>query len=161
LLTLYPERAENDAALYQLARAHWEAGRTAEAAARLTQLRTRHPRSAYAGEAAFRLGEHAVATHDFLQAVELFRTAQSGSDPALAESARYQLGWAYLNLQEYRRAADAFVAILDASARGPARGAQRPAAGPPSRSGPNRLFRSPNFQSPRRSSSPRSSKPSC
>jgi len=117
LLTLYPERAENDAVLYQLARAHWEAGRTAEAVARLAQLRTRHPRSAYAGEAAFRLGEHAVATHDFLQAVELFQTAQRGSNPALAESAGYQLGWAYLNLQEYRRAADAFVAILDASAR--------------------------------------------
>jgi len=134
LLTLYPERAENDAALYQLARAHWEAGRTDEAVARLTQIRTRFPRSAYAGEAAFRLGEHAVVTRDFLQAVELFQAAQSGSDPALAESAGYQLGWAYLNLQEYRRAADAFVAILDASARraGPGRSApgRGPAVGP-------------------------------
>ncbi len=117
LLALYPDRAENHAALYQLARAYWEAGRPDEAVARLTQLRTRFPRSTYAAEAAFRLGEHAVVTHDFLQAVEWFQQAQSGSDPALAESAGYQLGWAYLNLQEYRRAADAFVAILDASAR--------------------------------------------
>ena len=145
LLALYPDRPENDAALYQLARAHWEAGRTAEAVARLTQLRTRHPRSAYAGEAAFRLGEHAVATHDFLQAVELFQTAQSGSDPALAESAGYQLGWAYLNLQEYRRAADAFVAILDASA--PRAGAA-PGRSPAVALGPEPAFSLAKFSEP-------------
>lgn len=140
LLTLYPERAENDAALYQLARAYWEGGRTAEAVARLTQLRTRHPRSAYAGEAAFRLGEHAVATHDFLRAVELFQAAQRGSDPALAESTGYQLGWAYLNLQEYRRAADAFVAILDAAARRASPGSAAPGRGPAVARGPEPAF---------------------
>ncbi len=127
LLALYPERAENDSAIYQLARAYWETGRKDEAAARLQNLLTRYPRSGYTSEAAFRLGEYAFATRDFPAAAGWFGKAQAGSESTLTESAAYQLGWTDLNLQEYRRAADAFVSILDASTR---RARGRP-AGPP------------------------------
>ena len=122
LLALYPDRAENDSALYQLARAYWETGRADKAVARLETLLTRYPRSVYAAEAAFRLGEHAFATRNFPAAANWFGNARAGSDPTLTESAAYQLGWTDLNLQEYRRAADAFVSILDASTRRAHRG---------------------------------------
>lgn len=148
LLALYPDRAENDAALYQLARAYGESGRTDEAVTRLAQLRARYPRSVYAAEAAFRLGEHAVATHDFIRAVESFRKAKSGSDPALAESAGYQLGWAYLNLQEYRQAADAFVSILDASVRRANSGGAAGGRGPAVARGPDPFFPLAQFSEP-------------
>lgn len=117
LLALYPERADNDGALYQLARAYEDAGRSDEAAARLLQLHTRYPRSRYAPEAAFRLGRRAFAARDFRQADDLFTHARRGADPELIKGAAYYLGWTALNRQEYRRAADAFASILDAAAR--------------------------------------------
>ncbi len=113
LLALYPSRAENDGALYQLARAYWEAGRMDEAFTRLRRIRTDYPKSAYAPEAAFRLGVRAFAGRDFSGAADLFTKATQGHDAALVEAARFHLGWTDLNRQEYRAAADAFTAILD------------------------------------------------
>jgi TolA-binding protein len=122
LLSLYPRRPENDGALYQLARAYWETGRMEDAAARLRRMLADHPKSAYAPEAAFRLGLRAFAARDFGSAAELFAQATQGHDPGLIEAARFHAGWTLLNLQEYRKAADAFVAILDSAA------AKRPGA---------------------------------
>lgn len=116
LLALYPARADNDGALYQLARAYEESGRADDAAASLRRLLTDYPQSAYAPEAAFRLGLRAFANRDFQSAAGLFRTAARAPDVALVEAARFHLGWTALNLQEYRQAADAFVSILDAAA---------------------------------------------
>lgn len=116
LLTLYPSRAENDGALYQLARAYWETGRLDEALTSLRRIRTEYPKSTYAPEADFRLGLRAFATRDFSAAADLFAKASRGHDPALVEAARFHLGWTDLNRQEYRAAADAFAAILDTTA---------------------------------------------
>lgn len=147
LLALYPDRPENDSALYQLARAYRETGRADEAVAHLETLIRRYPRSVYAAEAAFRLGEHAFATRDFPAAANWFAKAQTGSDPPLTESAAYQLGWTDLNLQEYRRAADAFVSILDASTRRAYRGTVA-AAAPSSVPGPEVPFSLSDFSEP-------------
>jgi TolA-binding protein len=116
LLSQYPTRAENDGALYQLARAYGESGRHNDASAALRRVLTDYPKSAYAPEAAFRLGLRAFAGRDFKGAADRFAQAAQGQDPALVEAARFHLGWTALNLQEYRKAADAFVAILDATA---------------------------------------------
>ncbi len=116
LLATYPLRPENDGALYQLARAYSETGRTGEAATRLRRIVSDYPRSAYAPEAAFRLGLQAFAARDFPGAADLFAKAALGHDPTLIEAARFHSGWTLLNLQEYRKAADAFVAILDTAA---------------------------------------------
>ncbi len=113
LLSLYPARTENDGALYQLARAYWDTGRLDDALARLRRIRTEYPKSAYAPEAAFRLGLRAFAARNFAGAADLFAQATRGQDPALLEAARFHLGWTDLNRQEYRAAADAFTAILD------------------------------------------------
>lgn len=113
LLTLYPRRPENDGALYQLARAYSETGRGDEAAQRLRRILAEYPKSAYAPEAAFRLGLRAFAGRDFAAAAELFGKAAQGRDAALVEAARFHSGWTALNLQEYKKAADAFAAILD------------------------------------------------
>ncbi len=115
LLSQYPARAENDGALYQLARAYEESGRPDDAAAGLRRLLAEYPKSAYVPEAAFRLGLRAFAGREFTRAADLFQHAARGQDPTLVEAARFQLGWTALNLQEYRKAADAFVAILDAA----------------------------------------------
>ncbi|MEW6682388.1 MAG: tetratricopeptide repeat protein [Nitrospirota bacterium] len=116
LLALYPGRAENDGALYQLARAYWETGRLDDAAARLRRILTEHSKSAYASEAAFRLGLRAFSVRDFSGAADLFAKAARGHDPELVAAARFHLGWTLLNLQEYRSAADAFASILDTAA---------------------------------------------
>jgi tetratricopeptide (TPR) repeat protein len=116
LLALYPGRAENDGALYQLARAHSETGRFDDAATRLRRLLADHSKSAYAPEAAFRLGLRAFAARDFSGAADLFAKATHGHDPDLLAAARFHLGWTLLNLQEYRKAADAFASILDTAA---------------------------------------------
>ncbi|MFZ5863379.1 MAG: tetratricopeptide repeat protein [Nitrospirota bacterium] len=113
LLAQYPARADNDGALYQLARAYDETGRPDDAAAGLRRLMTDYPKSTYLPDAAYRLGLRAFAAREFPRAADLFRRAARGQDPALVEAARFQLGWSALNLQEYRQAADAFVAILD------------------------------------------------
>jgi TolA-binding protein len=115
LLSQYPARSENDGALYQLARAYEDAGRSDDAAAGLRRLLAEYPKSSYGPEAAFRLGLRAFAGRDFPRAADLFQKAARGQDAALVEAARFQLGWTSLNLQEYRKAADAFVAILDAT----------------------------------------------
>ncbi|HET8761458.1 MAG TPA: tetratricopeptide repeat protein [Nitrospiria bacterium] len=115
LLAQYPKRAENDGALYQLARGYWESGRLDDATAALRRVLAEYPPGAYAPEAAFRLGLRAFAARDFKAAASLFERASRGQDPSLAEAARFHLGWTALNLQEYRKAADAFVAILDAT----------------------------------------------
>jgi TolA-binding protein len=115
LLAQYPARAENDGALYQLTRAYEESGRPDDAAAGLRRLMAEYPKSVYVPEAAFRLGLRAFAGREFTRAADLFQHAARGQDPALVEAGRFQLGWTALNLQEYRQAADAFVAILDAA----------------------------------------------
>lgn len=116
LLALYPSRSENDGALYQLARAYWETGRFDDAATRLRRILTDHPKSGYAPEAAFRLGLRAFSARDFAGAADLFAKAANGHDPELVAAAQFHRGWTLLNLQEYRKAADAFASILDTAA---------------------------------------------
>lgn len=116
LLTLYPRRPENDGALYQLARAYGEMGRSDDAATRLRRILADYPQSRYAPEAAFRLGVRAFAARDFSGAADLFAKATQTHQAPLVEAARFHSGWTLLNLQEYRKAADAFVAILDTAA---------------------------------------------
>jgi len=117
LLTLYPARAANDSALYQLAKGYYESGQTDEAISAMDRLLKNYPNSYYRGEASFRLGEFYFESGLFKQAAAAYEAALvAQNDPHLAEIIRYKLGWTYFELQDYPKASELFLNILDSRA---------------------------------------------
>jgi TolA-binding protein len=117
LLKLYPNRAANDSALYQLAKGYYESGQIDRAIAVMERLLKQYPNSFYRSEASFRLGEFYFESGLFTQAAAAYEAAMSKQDnPHLVEIIRYKLGWTYFELEDYPRASELFLNILDSRA---------------------------------------------
>ena len=114
LLKLYPNRAANDAALYQLAKGYYESGQIDQAITVVERLLKEYPKSFYRGEASFRLGEFYFESGLFKQAAAAYETAMGRqSDSRFGEVVRYKLGWTYFQLEEFPKASELFLNMLD------------------------------------------------
>jgi TolA-binding protein len=114
LLKLYPTRAANDSVLYQLAKGWYESGQTDKAIAILERLLKDYPKSFYRSEASFRLGEFYFESGLFKQAAAAYEAAMGKqSDSRLAEVVRYKLGWSYFQLEDFPKASELFLSMLD------------------------------------------------
>jgi len=117
LLKLYPNRAANDSALYQLAKGYYESGQIDRAITVMERLLKNYPKSFYRSEASFRLGEFYFESGLFKQAAAAYETAMSKQDdPHLVEIIRYKLGWTYFEMEDFPRASELFLNILDSRA---------------------------------------------
>lgn len=115
LLQQYPDRRDNDALLYQLAKAYVLVGRSQSAIGALEQLVQDFPRSDYYLEAEFRLGQLLYASHDYEMAAQAYqRLVNAGRNNNLYYvSAGYFLGWSLFKQQKNEESLLAFSRVLD------------------------------------------------
>lgn len=115
LLQRYPQRPDNDALRYQLARAYSLAGQPRLAIISLENLLQQHPRSGYRTETHFRLGQLYYSIGDYAQSALAYQQVQlSGrADNRYYVSAGYLRGWALYKQQQYAASLLVFTQLLD------------------------------------------------
>ena len=116
LLAQYPDRNDNDLALYQLAKAYSLAGEPFEVIRVLEQLAELYPRSDYYLESLFRLGEiyYANGIYDLAENAyrRLIDRGEQGNKYHL--NAMYLIGWAQFKQNNYDASLLSFTRVLDA-----------------------------------------------
>ncbi|MCD8521581.1 MAG: tetratricopeptide repeat protein [Saccharospirillaceae bacterium] len=115
LLEAYPDRSDNDAMLYQLAKAYSMAGRMQSAIAALEHLVTDFPRSVYYLESEFRLAQLLYASGDFEGAQMAYQRLidRGPDDNQYYVSAGYLQGWAIFKQDRPEDSLLAFTRVLD------------------------------------------------
>lgn len=114
VLAQYPERADNDRVLYQLARAYERNARPDESLATLERLIVAYPDSDYRLEALFRRGEILFVLKDYPAAERAYReVAAAGASSPFHRQSLYKLGWCYFKQSLFEEGLDAFTALLD------------------------------------------------
>lgn len=115
LLRLYPDRRDNDALLYQLAKAYVLVGKPMLAITTLERLTQDFAKSDYYLESEFRLGQLLYASGDYAEAAKayerLIAKGRDGNDYYV--SAGYLLGWSLFKQQLNEQSLAAFVRVLD------------------------------------------------
>ncbi len=103
-----------DELLYQMARAYSFVGEDHESDERLQQLVGLYPRSRYAVEAWFRIGEYDFSQGHYRDAVKAYETVLGqGAKTAFADKARYMLGWSQYKAGSVDAASRTFIHVLD------------------------------------------------
>ena len=115
LLAQYPDRSDNDIALYQLAKAYSLAAEPFETIRVLETLAEKYPESDYVLESLFRLGEIYYANGVYDQAENAFSRliAYGPEDNKYHLSASYLIGWAQFKQNNYKGSLVSFTQVLD------------------------------------------------
>ena len=114
VLSLYPERADNDSVLYQLARAYELDGQPQQSLDTLALLVQQYPQSHYVLEARFRRGEILFEQRDYDNAEQAYRAVvNSDTDNPFYRQALYKTGWCFFKLSQLNESLDAFTVLLD------------------------------------------------
>jgi len=114
VLSLYPNRADNDSVLYQLARAYELDGQPQASLDTLADLVQQYPQSGYVVEAQFRRGEILFEQRDYQDAEQAYRAVvSSGASNPFYRQSLYKRGWCYFKLSMPEESLDAFMALLD------------------------------------------------
>ncbi|MEH6447179.1 MAG: tetratricopeptide repeat protein [Oleispira sp.] len=115
LLAQYPDRNDNDLALYQLAKAYSLAGEPFETIRVLEQLTELFPRSDYYLESLFRLGEvyysngvYGLAENAYQRLIE-----RGAEENKFYLSAMYLVGWSQFKQNNYDDSLNSFTSVLD------------------------------------------------
>ncbi len=118
------EFADRDRALYELAWAYREEGKTAESRDAFTKLTSDMPDSLLAADAMFRLGESSYDAGDYAAAAVLFKQAeeaveQDSRNAELQEKAMHMVGWSHHKQGDREAAARSFATQIAAHPTGP------------------------------------------
>lgn len=115
LLAQYPERNDNDIALYQLAKAYSLAGEPFETLRVLETLAEKYPESDYLLESLFRLGEIYYANGVYDLSENAFRRLidYGPEENKYHLSASYLIGWAQFKQNNYQDSLVSFTQVLD------------------------------------------------
>jgi TolA-binding protein len=114
VLETYPDRPDNDAVLYQLARAYELGGEPEPALATLTRLVGQYPDSRYGQEAQFRIGEIQFVSRHYRAAGQAYHAVvKAGAQGAFFEQSLYKLGWSEFKQGLYDESNATFLALLD------------------------------------------------
>ncbi len=115
LLSRYPDRQDNDSALYQLARAYDQVGETEPSMHALTRYTEEYKTGNKYDEAQFRRGEYLFIRRDYAQAERAYQAVidSQGEASAFHQQALYKLGWSHFKQGHYLPALNAYIQILD------------------------------------------------
>ena len=118
-LRTYPNGADNDRVLYQLARAQEQGGQLELGLKTLDQLVATYPHTRYLDEAQFRRGELLFTLRQYPQAEAAYTQVLQG-DPgnAFRERAMYMQGWSMFKQGRLEEALHPFFGVLDAKIAG-------------------------------------------
>ena len=113
-LKAYPRDPANDRVLYQLARAHEQAGELEAAMAVLDRLVAQYPATAHRDEAQFRRGEMLFAMRAYAKAEQAYATVLEGaSSNPYHERALYMHGWSLFKQGRLEEALHSYFRVLD------------------------------------------------
>jgi len=113
-LRAYPQDPGNDKVLYQLARAHEQAGDLESAQKVLDRLVAQYPQTRYRDEAEFRRGEQLFTARQYPAAETAYATVLAGAkDNPYRERALYMQGWAQFKQGRLDQALASFLGVLD------------------------------------------------
>jgi TolA-binding protein len=116
IITGFPDYPFLHGIYYLLAYALGEMDQGEEAQATYTTLIARFPDSPYVPEAWVRMGDYhfdAVAPDSLTRAAEAYQQLLAYPEHPLYPRAAYKLGWTYYRMDDFGRAVDAFVKLLD------------------------------------------------
>jgi tetratricopeptide (TPR) repeat protein len=115
LLLKYPDRNDNDIALYQLAKAYSLADEPFETIRVLEQLVELYPRSNYFLESLFRLGEvyYANGLYDLAESSYQRLVERGDNQNKFYLSAQYLKGWSQFKQNNYEESLTSFTTVLD------------------------------------------------
>jgi TolA-binding protein len=114
VLALYPDRANNDSVLYQLARAYEMNAQPQLSLDTLAQLVRQYPESDYLLEAQFRRGEILFVQQDYFNAEQAYRVVvKAGEENPFYRQSLYKSGWCFFKESMLDESLDAFTALLD------------------------------------------------
>lgn len=102
-----------DAIQYITAFALFEQGKRDEAARIFEEMLKTYPSSDYFLEVSFRLGEFYFETGQMGEALESYKKALNYRNSLLYEKALYKIGWIYYKIDDFEKAAQSFVSVLD------------------------------------------------
>jgi cellulose synthase operon protein C len=118
-LKTYPDDPGNDRVIYQLSRAHEQAGELEVALKLLDQLVKDYPETGYREEANFRRGELLFSTRDYAGAERAFDSVvQRDVRNAYHERSLYMHGWSLFKLGRLEDALQSFFGVLDLKVAG-------------------------------------------
>ena len=117
LLERYPDRQDNDSALYQLARAYDQSGDIAPSMQALSRYTEEYKAGDKYDEAQFRRGEYLFIRRDYAQAERAYQSVidAQGEASAFHQQALYKLGWSHFKQGHYQAALNAYMQLLDES----------------------------------------------
>jgi outer membrane protein assembly factor BamD (BamD/ComL family) len=116
-LQAFPKDPGNDRVLYQLARAHEQAGDLETALATLDRLVDEFPQTGAADEAHFRRGELLFAMRQYAKAEQAYATVLAGDGAGrYRDRALYMQGWSQFKQGRLEDALGAFFGVLDRQA---------------------------------------------
>ena len=123
VLALYPDRADNDSVLYQLARAYEMNAQPQQSLNTLAQLVREYPQSDYLLEAQFRRGEILFVQRDYFAAEQAYRVVvNAGEGNPFYRQSLYKSGWCFFKESMLDESLDAFTALLDLELQDPESG---------------------------------------
>lgn len=114
LLREHPKGAQNDQALYQLARAYDKRGLMDRSIETLNTLVRQYPNSRYYAESQFRVAEYRFIHGEYTDAEHLYtEVLVSKNNGVFKEKALYKRGWSRFKQGFYDEAVDDFVAAVN------------------------------------------------
>ena len=114
VLERYPDRADNDSVLYQLARAYEYANKPDDSLTTLAQLVLRYPDSPYLLEAYFRRGEILFVQQHYQAAGKSYQAViDAGDTSPFYRQSLYKTGWCHFKQSLFNESFTAFTALLD------------------------------------------------
>lgn len=103
-----------DAIQYITGFALYEQGKRDEAAKIFEEMLKIYPTSDYFLEVSFRLGEFYFETGQMGEALEAYKKALNYRNSLLYEKALYKIGWIYYKIDDFEKAAQSFMSVVDA-----------------------------------------------
>ncbi len=114
LLDSFPDYAETDQVLYQLARAYESIGDDEEALATFDRLVIRFPGSTRIGEAQFRRGEIQFVGKRYFEAEQAYTAVIAlGEDAYFYEQSLYKRGWSLFKQGNHEESLESFMTLLE------------------------------------------------
>jgi TolA-binding protein len=122
IITRFPDYRLADSIYYLLAWCLNEQGEAEESRNEFAELTEKFPKSKYVPEAWVRIGEYnfdftspkrEIVEQKLRDAIVAYQNALAFKDSPFFDKALYKLGWSYYRLNDYDRAVDSFVRLID------------------------------------------------
>ncbi len=115
----YPDFEELDTVYFHLGTNLMEVGESDEAISVFRRLLAEFPQTEYTPQVMLYFGDYHFDEGDMFQALESYQQVVKFQDSPIYGYARYKLGWTYFNIENYERAMEEFLNVVDIARAAP------------------------------------------